>query len=114
METRQYDAKLPIWAGVAATLAIGLFVVADTAFAGGPAPVGLGTAAPFAVLAGTHAAMNVGATTITGDLGTSREAAVAGFPRDAAAGSWPLFLAMIGLVLGLAMFVAAHWRAEEM
>jgi hypothetical protein len=50
------------------------------AYAAGPSPVGLGTAAPFTVLAGTPAVTNSGATTITGNLGISPAGAVSGFP----------------------------------
>lgn len=87
METRHDGARLPLWAGIAAIFAIGLFVFADMAIAAGPAPVGLGTAAPFAVLAGTTAVTNVGATAITGDLGISPAAAVTGFPPGTVTGS---------------------------
>ncbi len=66
--------------GLAVTLAIGALAFGLTAFAAGPAPVGLGTAAPFAVLAGTPAVTSSGPTTISGDLGISPAAAVTGFP----------------------------------
>lgn len=46
----------------------------------GPATVGLGTAAPFAVLAGTPKVASTGATVINGSLGISPAAAVTGFP----------------------------------
>ncbi|MDP9269885.1 MAG: ice-binding family protein [Chloroflexota bacterium] len=78
MEKRHSGAKLPLWAGIVATLAMGLFVVADSAFAAGPAPVGLGTAAPFAVLAGTGMT-NTGTTTIVGDVGSSPTHTETGF-----------------------------------
>jgi len=87
MNTRHDGAKLPLWAGIAAIFAIGLFILADTAFGAGPAPVGLGTAAPFAVLAGTPSVTNVGATEITGDLGISPAAAVTGFPPGTVTGT---------------------------
>ncbi len=74
--------------GTAVTLAIAMFAMAGTAAAASPAPVGLGTAAPFAVLAGT-AVTNTGPTTITGDLGISpgTAAAVTGFPPGTYSGS---------------------------
>jgi hypothetical protein len=87
MEKRHSGAKLPLWAGIAATLAMGLFVIADSAFAAGPAPVGLGTAAPFAVLAGTPAVTNTGATRITGNVGISPAASVTGFPPGIVTGT---------------------------
>jgi len=59
-------------------LAIGM--VSGTANAAGPTAVGLGTAGSFAVLAGTPAITNTGATTVTGDVGIHPAAAVTGFP----------------------------------
>lgn len=67
-------------AGMAVTFALGLFGAAGIASAAGPVPVGLGTAAPFAVLAGTPAVTNSGPSTINGDVGISPAAAVTGFP----------------------------------
>ena len=64
----------------ATVLAIGMLAVGPTAFAAGPTTVGLGTAAAFAVLAGTPAITNTGASTITGDVGIHPAAAVTGFP----------------------------------
>lgn len=66
-------------AGMAVALATGVLAAGQTAFAAGPAPVGLGTAAPFAVLAGS-AVTNTGPTTITGNLGVDPAASVSGFP----------------------------------
>ena len=65
---------------VAAALALGMLAVGPTAFAAGPPTVGLGTAAAFAVLAGTPAITNTGASTITGDVGIHPAVAVTGFP----------------------------------
>ena len=67
-------------AGIAIALALGMLAVGQSARAAGPPPVELGTAEPFAVLAGTPAITNTGPTTITGDVGISPAAAVIGFP----------------------------------
>ena len=80
MKTRIRGARLLLSGGIAVSLAIGMLVAGQTVNAAGPAPVGLGTAAPFAVLAGTPAVTNTGPTTITGDLGIHPAAAVTGFP----------------------------------
>ncbi|MDQ2933737.1 MAG: ice-binding family protein [Chloroflexota bacterium] len=80
MKRQVHGARLPLWAGIAVTLAIGLLAAAPIVDAKGPAPVGLGTAAPFAVLAGTPAVTNSGPTTITGDVGIHPAVAVTGFP----------------------------------
>jgi hypothetical protein len=53
---------------------------AQAALASGPATVGLGSAKPFAVLAGTPKVANTGATVINGNLGISPAGAVTGFP----------------------------------
>ncbi len=87
MKTRVHGARLPLWASIAITLAIGILAAAPLAYAAGPAPVGLGAAAPFAVLAGTPAVTNTGPTTITGNLGISPAAAVTGFPPGTVAGA---------------------------
>ena len=80
MNTRMHGARALLAAGMAVTLGIGMLAAGRTALAAGPATVGLGTAAPFAVLAGTPAITNTGPTTITGDLGISPAAVVTGFP----------------------------------
>jgi len=67
---------------ILATLATGL-----TAYAAGTVAVGLGTAAPFAVLAGTPAITNSGASTITGDVGIAPALALTGFPPGTISGA---------------------------
>jgi hypothetical protein len=88
MKARVHGTRLMLSAGTAVALAIGALAAGPTAFAAGPAPVGLGTAAPFAVLAGS-AVTNTGPTTITGDLGISpgAAAAVTGFPPGTVSGA---------------------------
>jgi hypothetical protein len=87
MKIRRHKARLPLSGGIAVIVAIGM-LAAGPAYAAGPAPVGLGTAAPFAVLAGT-AVTSSGGTTITGDLGISpgTAAAVTGFPPGTVSGT---------------------------
>ncbi|MDX6343357.1 MAG: hypothetical protein QOH87_3495 [Trebonia sp.] len=63
----------------AAAGAIAMFIAAQPAVAA-TAPVGLGTAASFAVLAGTPNVTNTGPSIISGNLGVSPAAAVTGFP----------------------------------
>src|ERR1700727_720211 len=63
---------------VAAAGAIALFIASQPALAE-TAPVGLGTASSFAVLAGTTVT-NTGPSSISGDLGVSPGTAVTGFP----------------------------------
>ena len=72
---------------IAAALALGMLAVGPTAFAAGPPTVGLGTAAAFAVLAGTPAITNTGPTTITGDVGIHPAVAVTGFPPGVVTGT---------------------------
>ena len=78
MTTRFHAAKLLLPAGIAVALAMGLFTIGRTS-AGGLAPVGLGLADPFAVLAGTPSIENSGPTVVTGNLGIDPAAAVNGF-----------------------------------
>jgi len=78
LETRFHAARLLLPAGVAVALALSIVAVGRTSAA--PPPVGLGTAAPFAVLAGTPDVTSTGDTTITGDLGIHPAASVTGFP----------------------------------
>jgi Ice-binding-like len=80
MGTSLHGFRLLLSAGIAVTLTIGMLAVGSTAYAAGPSPVGLGTASPFAVLAGTPAVTNSGPTTITGDVGIHPAVAVTGFP----------------------------------
>ena len=80
-------ARRSLSGGAAVSLVIGMLAAGQTANAAGPAPVGLGTAAPFAVLAGTPAVTNTGPTTITGDLGIHPAAAVTGFPPGTVIGT---------------------------
>jgi hypothetical protein len=63
---------------VAAAGAIALFIASQPA-AASTAPVGLGTAGAFAVLAGTTVT-NTGPSSISGDVGVSPDTAVTGFP----------------------------------
>ena len=79
LKTQFQAAKLLLPAGIAVALALSMLVI-GRASAGGILPVGLGTAEPFAVLAGTPAVTNTGDTVVTGNLGIHPAASVTGFP----------------------------------
>jgi len=80
MTTSVHAGGLPLSVRIAVTFAIGMLAVTQTALAAGTVPVGLGTAQPFAILAGTPGVTNTLATTITGDVGIDPAASVSGFP----------------------------------
>ena len=75
--TRSHGPRLLLSISAAALICL---LAAQTVAATGPATVGLGTAAPFAVLAGTPKVASTGATVINGNLGISPAGAVTGFP----------------------------------
>ncbi|MEP7178289.1 MAG: ice-binding family protein [Pseudonocardiales bacterium] len=60
---------------------------APRAYALGPAPVGLGVAASYSVLGGTGGVTNSGATTISGDVGSSPPNTIVGFPPGTIGGT---------------------------
>ena len=80
MNRRTRRARVMVSAGLAMTLGITVLAASQTVLAASPPTVGLGTATPFAVLAGTPAITNTGPSTITGDVGIAPGAAVTGFP----------------------------------
>ena len=94
MNTRTLGSRPLLAAGLAVSLGIGMLASGQTALAAdqavstaGPATVGLGMAAPFAVLAGAPAVTNTGPTTITGDIGIDPFPTVAGFPPGQMSGT---------------------------
>ncbi|GAB2830427.1 hypothetical protein GCM10027176_38610 [Actinoallomurus bryophytorum] len=76
--------------GIATTIALiavmSVFAVRQSTARAATAPVNLGTAAAFAVLAGTTVT-NTGPTVVTGDLGVSPGSAVTGFPPGVVIGT---------------------------
>src|SRR5580704_6263589 len=78
-------AASPVAAGAVAAGAVALFIATQPAVAA-TAPVGLGTAGSFGVLAGTTVT-NTGPSIISGDLGVYPGTAVTGFPPGAVTGT---------------------------
>ncbi|WP_220183272.1 ice-binding family protein [Sphaerisporangium album] len=73
-------------ATLAVIVAIGVLVVTPQSAGAAQAPVGLGTATSYAVLAGA-AVTNTGPTVVTGDLGVSPGSSVTGFPPGTVIGA---------------------------
>jgi hypothetical protein len=86
MTMRIRGVRLLLPTGITLTLALGM-IAAGTAYAAGPAPVNLGTAASYAVLAGTPSVTNTGSSFVGGDLGIHPAASVTGFPPGNVSGS---------------------------
>jgi Ice-binding-like len=76
-------------AGLAGAVAIAVLVATQSAAGAAVAPVGLGTAQPFGVLAGTTVT-NTGVSIVNGDLGLSPGTAVTGFPPGIVTGTMDL------------------------
>ena len=74
------------YAGTAAVFVLALAVAWQSPAYGAEAPVGLGTAAPYSVLAGTTVT-NTGPSVLGGSLGLSPGSAITGFPPGIAAGA---------------------------
>ena len=73
--------RISLWLGVA-VLGLALVVVDASSVGAAQAPVGLGTAASFGVLAG-QTVTNTGPSSVNGDVGVSPGSAVTGFPPGA-------------------------------
>jgi Ice-binding-like len=86
MNTRRRRTRV-LAAGTTAALMIGMLAAGSAAYAAGAPTVGLGTAAPFAALAGTPDITNTGPTAITGDLGIHPAPTVSGFPPGTVSGT---------------------------
>ena len=71
--------------GMCATMSLALVLAGAPSASAAQAPVGLGTATSFAVLAGSTVT-NTGPSTISGDLGVSPGSAVTGFPPGTVTG----------------------------
>ena len=80
MNTQRRGARRLLPAGAVAILAVGMLAGGSPVLAAGQVPVGLGSAATFAVLAGAPAVTNSGSTVIGGDLGVHPANRVTGFP----------------------------------
>lgn len=87
MNTRTHLPNAAVRVAVLAAVIIGMLATGSAALAAGPVAVGLGTATPFAVLAGTPAVTNTGASTITGNVGIAPALAVTGFPPGIVSGT---------------------------
>ena len=80
MDTQRSGARRLLPAGAVAILAVGMLAGGSPVLAAGQVPVGLGSAATYAVLAGAPAVTNSGSTVIGGDLGVHPANRVTGFP----------------------------------
>jgi hypothetical protein len=80
MNTQRRGARRLLPAGAAAILAVGMLTGGSPVLAAGQVPVGLGSAATFAVLAGKPGVTNSGSTVIGGNLGVHPGSRVTGFP----------------------------------
>jgi Ice-binding-like len=80
MDIRLRHTRAVLATGMALALTFGILAAGQVVFAAAAGPVGLGTAASFAVLAGTPDITNTGPSTIAGNVGISPGAAVSGFP----------------------------------